>query len=58
MFHFRRAGALIAATTTTAVVLTATPFAAAAEAEGLADRRVVIAADVDGAENDGPVAGR
>ena len=33
MFHFRRAGALIAATTTTAVVLTATPFAAAAEAD-------------------------
>lgn len=33
MFQFRRAGALIAATTTTAVVLTATPFAAAAEAD-------------------------
>lgn len=33
MFHLRRAGALIAATTTTAVVLTATPFAAAAEAD-------------------------
>ncbi len=33
MFHFRRAGALIAATTTTAVVLTATPFATAAEAD-------------------------
>ena len=33
MFHFRRAGALIAATTTTAVVLTATPFAAAGEAD-------------------------
>ncbi|WP_288864642.1 bifunctional UDP-sugar hydrolase/5'-nucleotidase [uncultured Corynebacterium sp.] len=33
MFHFRRAGALIAATTTTAVVLTATPFAAATEAD-------------------------
>ena len=33
MFQIRRAGALIAATTTTAVVLTATPFAAAAEAD-------------------------
>ena len=33
VFHFRRAGALIAATTTTAMVLTATPFAAAAEAD-------------------------
>ena len=33
MFDFRRAGALIAATTTTAVVLTATPFVSAAEAD-------------------------
>ncbi|MCG7296323.1 bifunctional metallophosphatase/5'-nucleotidase [Corynebacterium afermentans] len=33
MFDFRRAGALIAATTTTAVVLTAAPFVAAAEAD-------------------------
>lgn len=33
MFHFRRASALIAATTTTAVVLTATPFAATAETD-------------------------
>lgn len=33
MFDIRRAGALIAATTSTAVVLTAAPFAAAAEAD-------------------------
>lgn len=33
MFSFRRAGSLIAATTTTAVVLTAVPFAGAAEAD-------------------------
>ena len=33
MFDFHRAGALIAATTTTAVVLTATPFVSAAEAD-------------------------
>lgn len=33
MFSFRRAGSLIAATTTTAVVLTGVPFAAAAEAD-------------------------
>lgn len=33
MFSFRRAGSLIAATTTTAVVLTGVPFAGAAEAD-------------------------
>lgn len=37
MYFFRRAGSLIAATTTTAVVLTGAPFAGAAE-DGQGDR--------------------